>query len=97
LAKINKVETGHKNNHLFNQWFLDQPFLISLIPCIFFYSFILHFGINAPFADDWSVINGMVIRFFSGPENWMEKFLLLFSQSNEHRLFYTSMVSVIHY
>jgi hypothetical protein len=97
LAKINKVETGHKYNHLFNQWFLDRPFLISLIPSIFFYSFILHFGINAPFADDWSVINGMVIRFFNGPENWMEKFLLLFSQSNEHRLFYTSLVSVIQY
>ena len=91
------MQTDRKNNHLYKPWFLDRPFLISLIPCILFYGFILQFGINAPFADDWSVINGMVIRFFNGPENTFEKFLLLFSQSNEHRLFYTSLVSVIQY
>jgi len=91
------MDTDIKNNHLYKLWFLERPFLISIIPCIFFYSFILQFGINAPFADDWSIINGMVIRFFNGPENAFEKFLLLFTQSNEHRLFYTSLVSVIQF
>jgi hypothetical protein len=91
------MEIDRKNNHLCKMWFFDRPFLISLIPCILFYSFILRFGINAPFADDWSVINGMIIRFFYGPERLVDKYLLLFSQSNEHRLFYTSLVSVIQY
>ncbi|MDF0693211.1 hypothetical protein [Aquirufa ecclesiirivi] len=72
-------------------------FLLSLAPAIFFYFFLLKFGINAPFADDWSAINGFIIRFFHGNDNLTEKIALLASQCNEHREGYLSIVSLIQY
>ncbi|MHA8098203.1 hypothetical protein VR479_02785 [Aquirufa aurantiipilula] len=72
-------------------------FFLSLAPAIFFYFFLLKFGINAPFADDWSAINGFIIRFFHGDDSLLEKIALLASQCNEHREGYLSIVSLIQY
>ncbi|RXK50688.1 hypothetical protein [Aquirufa rosea] len=72
-------------------------FFLSLAPAIFFYLFLLKFGINAPFADDWSAINGFIIRFFYGNDTWLDKIALLVSQCNEHREGYLSIVSLIQY
>ena len=69
-------------------------FLVALLPCIFYYGFYFKFGINAPFADDWSVIVGLVIHFFHSQEGWLDKFLLLFAQCNEHRELFLSIVTV---
>ena len=69
-------------------------FLVALLPCIFYYGFYFKFGINAPFADDWSVIVGLVIHFFHSQESWLDKFLLLFARSNEHRELFLSIVTV---
>jgi hypothetical protein len=72
-------------------------FAIALFPAFIFYLFFFKFGVNAPYADDISVVNALVIRFFYGPDTWWDKLLLLFSQSNEHRLFYLSAVAVIQF
>jgi hypothetical protein len=69
-------------------------FLVALLPCIFYYGFYFKYGINAPFADDWSVIVGLVIHFFHSQESWLDKFLLLFAQCNEHRELFLSIITV---
>ncbi len=71
--------------------------LVALIPCGFYYGFYFKFGINAPFADDWSVIVGLVIHFFYAQGSYFEKFLLLFAQCNEHRELFLSIISVTQY
>ena len=68
--------------------------LVALIPCVFYYGFYFKYGINAPFADDWSVIVGLVIHFFYAQESFLDKFLLLFAQCNEHRELFLSIISV---
>lgn len=72
-------------------------FFLSLAPAIFFYFFLQKFGINAPFADDWSAINGFIIRFFHGDDSIVDKIALLASQCNEHREGYLSIISLIQY
>ena len=72
-------------------------FAIALLPALIFYLFFFKFGVNAPYADDISAVNAMVIRFFNGQDTWWDKLLLLFSQCNEHRLFYLSAVAVIQF
>ena len=69
-------------------------FLVALVPCFFYYGFYFKYGINAPFSDDWSVIVGLVIHFFYAQESWFDKILLLFSQCNEHRELFLSIISV---
>ncbi len=72
-------------------------FFLSLAPAIFFYFFLQKYGINTPFADDWSAINGFIIRFFHGQDSFIDKIALLASQCNEHREGYLSIVSLIQY
>jgi len=71
--------------------------LAALIPCVFYYGFYFKYGINAPFADDWSVIVGLVIHFFHAQESFLDKFLLLFAQCNEHRELFLSIITVTQY
>jgi hypothetical protein len=75
----------------------NKYLLIAFIPALIFYLFFLKYGVNAPYADDISAVNALVIRFFYGHDTWWNKFLLLFSQCNEHRLFYLSTIAVVQF
>lgn len=43
------------------------------------------FQVGVPFGDDWSAINGLVLRFQSGQDGFWAKCGLLIAQCNEHR------------
>ncbi len=85
------------NNDLYLLIQKNKFLLLAIVPAVVFYSFFLKYGVNAPFADDISAVNALVIRFYYGNESWWDKILLLFAQCNEHRIFFSSLVSVVQF
>jgi hypothetical protein len=72
-------------------------FFISIIPIFFFFFFQNKFIVNAPYSDDWNAINGLVIRYFSAGDSFVDKLSLIISQNNEHREGYLSIIAIIQF
>lgn len=71
--------------------------LLALIPALIFYLFFLNFGVNAPYADDISAVNALVIRIIYSEDTIWNKFFVLFTQCNEHRLFYLGVITILQF
>lgn len=78
----------------------DQPIksyylLISLIPIYLFFSMVDRYAVNIPILDDWDAILGFTVDWYDAGNN--EKFSLLLSQHNEHRIFTSRLVYALYY
>ncbi|MEY2792134.1 MAG: hypothetical protein RJA76_126 [Bacteroidota bacterium] len=73
------------------------PFILILTPILFSFYYFFTFQSNVPFADDWSAINGLVIRFFYGNDSFFDKLGLIVAQCNEHREGFLAVVSLFQY
>jgi hypothetical protein len=69
--------------------------LISLIPIYLFFSMINRYAVNIPMLDDWDAILGFIIDWTKSPND--EKFRLLMSQHNEHRIVVSRVIYVLYY
>ena len=58
---------------------------------IIYFSFVYYFTINIPLTDDYSVIQGFLLK-FEQSSSLKEKFALLFSQFEEHRIFFAKSI-----
>lgn len=72
-------------------------YVIVLAPIFFTIYYFLKFQLNVPFADDWSAINGLVIRYNFGNDSFLEKLKLLVAQCNEHREGFVAIVALLQY
>ncbi len=74
-----------------------SPLIFILSPIVFTFYYFFTFQSNVPFADDWSAINGLVIRFFYGNDTWIQKIQLFFAQCNEHREGFLALIALPQY
>jgi hypothetical protein len=79
-------------NKLFNDVI---KYLLIAFPIIIYFSFIQKYALNIPHWDDFDAILLFMNKFKVGTTG--EKFALLFSQHNEHRIFSSRVVYVLYY
>lgn len=72
-------------------------FILLLTPILFTIVYFINYQSNIPFADDWSAINGFLIRFIYGNDNLINKLQLLVSQCNEHREGFLAIISLLQF
>lgn len=89
-----------KNNKICPMRLIKHPhfyFFTAFVPVFFFFFIQNKFSVNAPYSDDWNAINGLVIRYFSAGDSFLNKISLIISQNNEHREGYLSIIAIIQF
>ncbi|AEE14474.1 hypothetical protein Thena_0844 [Thermodesulfobium narugense DSM 14796] len=71
-------------------------FLLVILPLLIYISAVLIFSINIPADDDYDAVLGFLNKFVTS-NNLGEKVWLLFSQHNEHRIFFNRVVELLQY
>lgn len=71
--------------------------LLWLLPVAVFYSLLICFGQNIPTADDFQATLNFVYAYFFTNKNTHERWLLLFSQHNEHRILVSRLTTLALY
>jgi hypothetical protein len=74
--------------------FIFRLFCLLSIALIYEFSFIV-FALNVPKWDDFALIH--TISEFNASSSWFSKIQLLFKQHNEHRIFFTRVLSLLDY
>lgn len=69
-------------------------YFLIFLPFLFTLNYFFTFQANVPFADDWSAINGLVLRFFYGNDGFLDKIGLIFAQCNEHREGFVALITL---
>ncbi|HEM56167.1 MAG TPA: hypothetical protein ENO30_05325 [Thermodesulfobium narugense] len=77
--------------------FRDKIYLwLALFPLAIYIAAVLVFSINIPADDDYDAVLGFLNRFITS-NNLGEKIWLLFSQHNEHRIFFNRIIELLQY
>ncbi len=77
--------------------FMDKVYLLLvLFPIAIYISAVLIFSINIPADDDYDAVLGFLNKFVTS-NNLGEKIWILFSQHNEHRIFFNRVVELLQY
>jgi hypothetical protein len=62
-----------------------------------YYYFILLYTINFPLHDDYHAVLGFLFKYTDASASWKDKLAALFSQHNEHRIFFDRFIVLIYY
>lgn len=69
---------------------------ILLTPVLFYFSIIAKYSLNIPNLDDYDAILGFLVSFLESSA-FTERAKLIFSQHNEHRIFFDRTVALVSY
>ena len=69
-------------------------YVVIFIPIGFYFYFLVKHMVNAPINDDYTAVLDFLISYQKESSSY-EKFKLLFSQHNEHRLFYNRVITLV--
>jgi hypothetical protein len=67
--------------------------LLCLIPIVVFFGMIWKYALNIPFWDDYDAVLLFLVK-YSDTSTFFEKFKLVFSQHNEHRIVFNRLVTL---
>lgn len=71
------------------------PLLLGLVPVGTYFSFLAIYAVNVPLFDDHALRNFLVS--YQAADSFAEKFALVFSQHNEHRIGYDRLVVLLQF
>ncbi len=71
------------------------PALVGLVPVVAYFSFLAVYAVNVPLFDDHA-LRGFLV-FYQAADSFAEKFALVFSQHNEHRIGYDRLVVLMQF
>lgn len=70
-------------------------YLILFIPAVIYFYYVQQYAVNIPWQDDYGAILDFLLKYKTA--HGVDKFWLLFSQHNEHRILSSRIVYVIYY
>lgn len=71
------------------------PVLVGLVPVVAYFGWLAIYAVNVPLFDDHALRNFLV--FYQAADSLSEKFALVFSQHNEHRIGYDRLVVLLQF
>jgi hypothetical protein len=71
------------------------PISLAIVAFIFYGLTIYQYAFNMPVGDDYDAVLVFLNQYTQS--SWAQKFELLFSQHNEHRIFFTRLLSLVDY
>jgi len=84
-------------NFSFKNEIKDKIYLfLTLLPLVIYIAAVLIFSINMPAGDDYDAVLGFLNKFVTS-NSLSEKIWLLFSQHNEHRIFFNRIIELMQY
>ncbi len=70
-------------------------YLVLAIPCLIYFTVVFRYSVNMPAQDDYDAILVFLMNFKKA--TGIDKFFLLFSQHNEHRILSSRLLYVLYY
>jgi hypothetical protein len=70
--------------------------LMALLPVLVYFFTVYRFAVNQPYADDYDAILHFLVK-YNQLNSFGDRFLLLFSQHNEHRILTSRIIYLLYY